>query len=789
MSIRRQAFQVGLVLLTLAVLSLLLVGRVVQIRTDMAAFLPPGGTAAQRFLIEQLREGPAATLILVGLEGAPEAELAGLSRTMAGDLAADPHFKLVANGATGLDGSEQTFLFRYRYLLSARTSSGAFESSSLHGDLTRLLGELSGAGGMMAARFGLSDPIGAFPYLLKAWLGSSQITLKEGVWFAPDAAGRPPRALLLLRTTGQGLDIEGQRQAKERIEAAFVASHSQARLLLSGPGIFAVASADTIKGDAEFVSILSSLLVVLFLYWRHRSFLVLGAVAVTLGTGALAAALAVQAAFGFVHGITLGFGMTMLGVTADYPLLVIGQRRLEESLLDAARRLWPTLAQAVGAALLGLVVMLMSSFAGLAQLGLFSVVGVTSAGLMTRFVLPHLTSAIHVRDQSAAPFWLRLADRLRTYRFWLALPLLVTILCLIVKGGVHFTTNLADLSPVPKAEQNLDEEMRHQIGAPDVRYLVAIQGGSEEEILEAAERLEPTLDQLVSEGAMGSFELPSRYLPSTATQLWRQRALPDPTRLAASLEAAMAGLPFKPTAFDGFKADVEASRALPPLTLKVFTSPALQARLESLLVIDGHANHGLATLNDVQDPARIARTLNALDDPHLILIDTKGETESLVGDYLGEALRWLALGGFLMLLMLAAIQRDHRTVLRVAGPALGAALVALAVPDLLGKAPNLFNLASLLLMVGVSIDYGLFLNRRNAGGRAAKARPSPKEAALALGSVLNCAAATLLTFGLLIFCRNPVLSGIGLTVVTGVATALILAIALSPRPADPETLA
>lgn len=787
MSPKRQAFKVGLVLLTLIVLGLLLMGRVVQVRTDMAAFLPPGGTPAQRFLIEQLREGPATTLILVGLEGAPETELARVSRAMASRLQTDPHFKLVANGAAGLDGSEQAFLFRHRYLLSDRTTEAAFAPEALRGDLTRLLAELSGAGGMIAARFGLSDPIGAFPELLKVWLGGNPIALKEGVWFAPDAAGHPPRALLLLRTTGEGLDIEGQRQAKAHIEAAFAATQSQARLLLSGPGIFAVEAADAIKGDAEFVSILSSLLVVLFLYWRHRSVLVLGAVAITLGTGALAAALAVQAVFGFVHGITLGFGMTMLGVTADYPLLVIGQRRLDESLLAAARRLWPTLAQAVGAALLGLVVMLMSSFQGLAQLGLFSVVGVASAGLMTRFVLPHLTSAIHVRDQSAAPFWLRLADGLRAHRAWLALPLLGAALFLIAKGGVHFATDLADLSPVPKADQKLDEEMRHQIGAPDVRYLVAIEGSSEEEILEAAERLEPTLEKLVAEGAMRSFELPSRYLPSIATQRQRQQALPDRAHLAAALEAAMTGLPFKPTAFDGFKADVETSRTLSPLTSAAFTSPALQARLESLLDMKGRSGHGLATLNDVQDPARIARTLNGLGDPHLVDIDTKGETESLVGDYLGEALRWLALGGFLMLLMLAAIQRNHRSILRIAGPALGAALVALAVPGLLGKAPNLFNLASLLLMVGVSIDYGLFLNRRH--GLAAGGRPSLKEAALALGSVLNCAAATLLTFGLLIFCRNPVLSGIGLTVVTGVATALVLAVAFSPRPAEKDALA
>ena len=51
-----------------------------------------------------------------------------------------------------------------------------------------------------------------------------------------------------------------------------------------------------------------------------------------------------------------------------------------------------------------------------------------------------------------------------------------------------------------------------------------------------------------------------------------------------------------------------------------------------------------------------------------------------------------------------------------------------------------------------------------------------------LGSVLNCNATTLLTFGLLAFCRNPVLQGIGVTVATGVLAGIVFAIGLSRPP-------
>ena len=96
--------------------------------------------------------------------------------------------------------------------------------------------------------------------------------------------------------------------------------------------------------------------------------------------GMLAGALAVQLAYGFVHGIALGFGMTMLGVAADYPLLLIGQRRAEETTRAAARRIWPTMLLAAATAALGLTAMLFSGFPGLSQLGLFSAVGAGRGG-------------------------------------------------------------------------------------------------------------------------------------------------------------------------------------------------------------------------------------------------------------------------------------------------------------------------------------------------------------------------------------------------------------------------
>ncbi len=54
----------------------------------MADFLPAGGTPAARLMLDELRSGPATSLILIGIEGAPPAELARISRDDGGALGA-----------------------------------------------------------------------------------------------------------------------------------------------------------------------------------------------------------------------------------------------------------------------------------------------------------------------------------------------------------------------------------------------------------------------------------------------------------------------------------------------------------------------------------------------------------------------------------------------------------------------------------------------------------------------------------------------------------------------------
>ena len=61
--------------------------RVVEVRADIADFLPEPATPEAAFLLQELRSGAATTLLLAGIEGAPPADLARVSQSVARAMA------------------------------------------------------------------------------------------------------------------------------------------------------------------------------------------------------------------------------------------------------------------------------------------------------------------------------------------------------------------------------------------------------------------------------------------------------------------------------------------------------------------------------------------------------------------------------------------------------------------------------------------------------------------------------------------------------------------------------
>ena len=751
-----------------------LVFHFVSLRTDMADFLPVGRTLAARLMLDEIRTGPAASMILIGIEGAPTPALARISQALVSSLDRSGQFALIENGEQRLGGREEKFLFGHRYLLSSVTTPAAFDVPALQQDFQRLLAELSSSAAPLVEQFGLADPPGAFQQLIQAWTGGSRIRSADGVWFAADR----DRALILVRTRANGLDLKAQDLAQTSVRNAFAAAQpGTARLLVSGPAVFAHDVANDIRHDVRLLSIISTLLIITLLIWRFRSPLVIAAIAVTMLLSISTAALAVQLVFGFVHGIAFGFGMTMLGVTVDYPVLLIGHRKRAEQAAGTLQRIGPTFNLAVLTAALGLTGMMFSGFPGVAQLGLFSVVGVFAAAATTRWVLPPLIVAADLAPVSAGdPVRLLRIERLRAWRYWGLLPVVAAAVYLLTVGGPHFETNLTNLSPISRNALELDATLRTELGAPDVGQMVILRGDSAENVLRREEAALPIVDKLQQDKVIGGAEIAARLLPSAATQLARRAALPPPDTLKKNVAQAQTGMSFRNTAFQPFVADVTASRELQPVTLADLTSPLVAARLQPLIFRNGSDWYGLIVPREVTDDVRLVNASRRIAGA--TYVDVGNESNNLVSAYTRRAGRWLALGALAALLLLAIGLRDLRRLSCVVGAVGAAGLVTVAILTAAGERLSLIQIVSLQFVAGVGLDYALFYARRQLDA---------EERARTLRTLATCNAMTLLTFGLLTFCRTPLLRQMGGTVAIGAVAAMIFAFLFAGLPPQPET--
>ncbi len=739
-----------------------LVFRHIQIRSEMTDFLPRGRSDAARLMLEELRSGAATSLVILGIEGSPPDVLARISRDMTTALERSGQFVFVNNGGRDLlDSTDRQVLFSHRYLLSSTTTQDAFTVAALRDDMQRLLRGLQSSAAPLLQQFGATDLPGVFLAIARDWIGTSAVRSVEGVWFAPER----DRALILARTRAGGMDIAGQDAANAAIRQAFAAAApGKARLVAAGPAVFAREAAQVMRSDVQRLSIASTVLAAALLLWRFRSLWILGVIAVPVVLGVAAAAVVVQLVFGFVHAVAVGFGITMLGVTVDYPVLLVGHRKQGEVAQATLRRISQAFTLAVFTAALGLTGMLFSGFPGLSQLGCFSIVGVLVAAAVTRWLLPPLIVAADLAPiRTGDPRRLLRVERLRAWRVWAFGTCVLVGAGLSAMGGPHWERDLAALSPVPHAALALDAELRGEIGAPDPVAMALVQGNEAETVLRKEESLLPMLDSLTVRGVFGGVEIAARYLPSAATQLARRAALPPADVLAARVAAAQADLPFRAGAFQAFIGDVAASRSMAPLLPSDLTDGLIAARLQPLLFQRGDTWYGLIAPSDLRQPERFAA---AMREAGATYIDVTAEANAIVAEYTGTAWHWLGLGALAALIAIAAGLREPLRVARVAGAIAAAILVTTAILTAAGTRLSLIHIVSLQFVAGVGLDYALFFARRQL---------DEEERARTLWTLITCNAMTVLTFSLLALCRTPLLRQIGTTVVIGTLAALVFA--------------
>ncbi|MEP6701699.1 MAG: hypothetical protein ABJB04_01835, partial [Betaproteobacteria bacterium] len=263
---------------------------------DLSAFLPRAPTAEQRVLVDQLRDGAVSRLLLIGIEGGDATTRARISKALGDELRRASEFSSVHNGDAKETALDRDYFFANRYLLSPAVTGARFTTAGLRAAIGESIDLLASPAGMMLKSVLPRDPTGEIVALIGELDGGSRPPLTDGVWASKDGS----RAILLAQTSVAGSDIDAQQHAQERVRSAFAkalapggaraehadarsgqagapveqkdaqageksAQSTQLRLLMTGPGVFAVMSRATIQHEVLRLALLSTAIIVTLL--------------------------------------------------------------------------------------------------------------------------------------------------------------------------------------------------------------------------------------------------------------------------------------------------------------------------------------------------------------------------------------------------------------------------------------------------------------------------------------------------------------------------------------------
>lgn len=737
---------------------------------DLRRFLPDARTPEQRLLMEELGDGPGSRLLMLAISGDTPEALAERSRALHDALVDDPRYTLVTNGGeAGLDAFPQDLL-PYRYLLTSSFDAAPLDADTLRDALDARLQDLGSPAAGMVEPLIPSDPTLEVLALAEAWQPAGAPQRLHDVWF--DQAGT--QALLLVETRAAGFDPTGQLDAVGTIRDTFAqqSGTSDATLEVVGPGAFSVDIGGRTQAEAQRIGMVDTIGLILLLLVAYRSWKMPLLGVLPLASAGIAGLTAVALLFpGGVHGITIAFGFTLIGVVQDYPIHFFSHQRAGLSPWKNVRGLWPALSTGVVATCIAYATFLFSGVDGLRQLAVFTIFALGVAALTTRYLLPGLVDP-SPPDLAESPRLQRLWHRIEALprpKWSLAVLALAAVAAIGFSPGAFWQNDLSKLTPVDPDSMQRDTELRAELGAPDVRYVLVAQAADSDAALGATAALQPALDALVADGQLDGYDMAARYLPGADTQRARQAALPDSAALRAMLADALSDSAFNDDAFEPFVEDVARAKAAAPLTRADLEGSPLATAVSGLLLEHEDRSTALVSLSGLDDPADVIELASQASAPgvDVRLLDMKDASESLVIEYRGRVLAAMAVALVLLVATVWVALRSPRRVWRVLLPTLLTLLVVVAVLRLVGVELTLFHLVALILAAGLGLDYALFFEH---------AGDDRQDQIRTLHAILVCSLMTLLVFSLLALSSIPVLRAIGSTVALGVVFNFVLSL-------------
>ncbi len=494
--------------------------------------------------------------------------------------------------------------------------------------------------------------------------------------------------------------------------------------------------------------------------------------------GAIFALLICSFLFPSLSILALGFGGAIMAFTVDLGIayLLFLDRPYEISGKQAAREVQTAEILAVLTTIGAFLLLLLSRFRVLAEIGVFAALGVTFAFLFVHWIfpliLPVMPPALKVRNR-----WLnRVLEKivLSGGKAGIVAAVLLFGFMLFFARPV-FQVDINAMNSLSGETIAADKKMQELWGNLTSRVYMMVEGGSPSELQMKNERLSDLLGEDLRRGVVTSAFLPSDLFPGKGlaerrTTAWR--AFWTPRRIAdldRELRQAGREMGFAP---DAFKAFTDLISAPPPAVT------AIPEPFTGLLGIASGKSSWVQVSIVTPGPAYDAESFfTRYAAPGLAGIFDAGLFSKRLGEVLVSLFIEIAvITGLGIIVVVLFFFLDWRLSLIVLAPVAFALVCTLGTLKLLGQPLDIPGIMLWIVIMGMGIDYGIYYvcsYQRYMDER----HPSM---GLIRQAMFLAGATTLTGFGVLAAAQHAVLKSIGLTSLLGIGYSLLGAFLIVP---------
>ncbi len=521
---------------------------------------------------------------------------------------------------------------------------------------------------------------------------------------------------LILETAIAGMDVPQQQiiqnQIKQRFQQLCQILNVNYQLQMTGVPIFAVATETLLKGDIMTISVFSSLLLAGLFLALFRSFQALAQVFTLLLIVIGSSVLMTEWFFGYVHGMTVAIGSTLVGICIDYPIhaLAHGQSVPSDQRTGVIQKIWPSMLLGGLTTLVGYVALGSSGYPGFQQVTIYAANGILVSLLLTRFILPQLMTP--QKQQTFVIYgvisWLRCASQ---WRRFLLMALLVGVAGAIYNvKHLRWLQDLQELTPEINVLKQQDREIRARMTSIEPGRFLLVMADDTEGALQKTEQLYGVLEKLRQQKVLQDYTgvypwvLSERqqqinrtvlqtYLTDDNLAIW-QKALKN-----QGLSVQKLGH-FSYATSDAINLDSLSSIGLRPL----LDSHILQTEGHPAVIMIWLAEHDYAQVQKAVEAISGVRYFSHRD----VLNRMTQETTQ-------QAKQWLSLGlGFISLILIGHYRSIKKAVLTLL-PACLAAILILGLWVWFDVAVSFLHLVGFLLVIAICVDYGIFFQENRSG--------------------------------------------------------------------------